>query len=85
MSNEYFPTAKQALEYTNGVINRKLSTLYSDMKEKIMAAANNGETYIYWEKALPQQAIFYLRQLGYQVTSCSQYNEFYYTITWKEK
>lgn len=84
MDNEHFPTAKEALEYTNYTINKELNKLYSDIKEKIMFAANKGETYIYYNKYLRQPVIDYLRQLGYTINVENERNEVYFVIGWGE-
>lgn len=82
---EYFPTAKQAREYTNGIINNKLSEVYAELKEQILAAANKGEACIYYYKHLPQPVINRLITLGYNIDCENNRNEVYYVITWGEE
>lgn len=84
MDNNYFPTARQAYEWTDEGSEKYLSSVYAELKEKIIDAANSGKDYIYYDKFLPHSVVSHLRKLGYDVTVNSQYNEFYYDIDWSE-
>lgn len=84
MDNNYFPTAQQAHELTKEESEMYSNRVYAELKEKIIAAANNGKNYIYYDKFLPRSIVSHLRKLGYDVAVYNQYNDFYYDIDWSE-
>lgn len=85
MTDNFLPTAELMLQYTNSKLNKKLNDLFVDIKEEIMKAANNGETWIYYEKHLPDAAIKRLQDRGYTVRCAQDFNDIYYVIGWGTK
>ena len=82
---DYFPSAEAMRNYTDKALKVRFDVIYGQLKEKIMAAANKGEYYIYYIDPLPQPVIEQLINLGYDIDCGHDKNEVYYTITWKEK
>ena len=82
---EYFPSAEAMRNYTDKALKVRFDVIYGQLKEKIMAAANKGEYYIYYTDPLPQPVIEQLIKLGYDFDCEHDRNEVYYVITWGQK
>ena len=85
MTDNFIPTAELMLQYTNGKLNKKLNELFIDLKTEIVKAANNGETWIYYDKHLPNAVIKRLQERGYTVRCAQDFNDVYYVIRWDNK
>ena len=64
--------------YSRTDITKKLA----ELEKQIDGAVANGEYYISNSGCLPSEVIQRLEELGYKVTTGSQYNESYYCISW---
>ena len=85
MAENLLPTAEQMLKHTRSQLSQKLNNIYASLKEEILAAANNGETWIFYNKHLPDQAVQGLKDRGYGVRCAQDYNDIYYVIRWDGK
>lgn len=76
-------TAQEARTQTNkmhkDLVNAELTMVMSEIE----AAMRKGE-YSCWvkESQISSRVIMYLKELGYKITSSTQYNETEYKISW---
>ena len=83
--NDYLPTAKQMCELTDSILLSKLTKTYGQIKQEIIAAANKGDYFIYFDKTLPRPVVDHLKELGYHIRCENERNEVYYVISWSNR
>ena len=76
-------TADEARKRTKIVIDNFSTTEMQGIESEINKAINEGYFSISRDGCLARQTIKRLEELGYKVATGTQYNESYYTISWK--
>lgn len=79
----YMYSAKEAKIKTNEVISRAKTNQLNEIQLAIDEAINNGDFYITKDGSLRKETKEALVNMGYSVTTGTQYNESYYTISWR--
>ena len=76
-------TAREARNISNKVYKWQIDAELASIMPEIEAAMRKGE-YSCWiyETNISSAAISYLKELGYKITSSTQYNETEYKIEW---
>lgn len=77
-------TAKEANKQTKENIKNFQTEELRRVKEIIEECIQNGDYYYTANGYLSQNTKEMLKSLGYKVTTDTQYNESYYTISWKD-
>ena len=75
--------ASEANKQTTKNIEDKLTTEIKDIEQRIISQINEGSYTLSLSGYLSSTTKQCLEQLGYRVETGSQYNEPYYTISWK--
>lgn len=75
--------AKKARDMTNEVIDTANTEQLNEIAKAIKKAISDGEFYITRTGFLKPEARKVLEKKGYKFTTGSQYNESYYTISWR--
>lgn len=76
-------SAKEAKIKTNEVISKAKTNELNEIQSAIEEAINNGDFYITKDGSLRKETKEALVKMGYSVTGGIQYNESYYTISWR--
>lgn len=76
-------TAQEARNISNETYKKQIDAELASIMPEIEAAMRKGE-YSCWinETNISSRAITYLKELGYKVTSTTQYNRTEYKIQW---
>ena len=76
-------TAQEARNISNEAYRKQIDAELASIMPEIEAAMRKGE-YSCWinETNISSVAISYLKELGYKITSSTQYNETEYKISW---
>lgn len=77
-------TAEEARLKTKEILNQQKVNESFEVSKNIEDAVNNGLYYYTNNGYLFPETRKYLNELGYKVTTGTQYNESYYTIEWSE-
>lgn len=77
-------SAEEANTRTVNEINKKISNEIYDVMEKIYEIIEKGKFSFSHLGTLCKETVNCLHELGYKVECNTQYNEPYYTISWKE-
>lgn len=77
------PSASEANKMTNNAINDCVMQQLAELSKQIKAAILDGKFLISSNGSLKPEARKKLEEIGYKVEIGSQYNESYYTISWK--
>lgn len=75
-------SANEAREKTEAVRNNGVERELEKIEHEIEEAIRNGDNNIGLDGTISHPAANYMRQLGYEVHTGSQYNESYFTIKW---
>ena len=75
-------SAREAREKTEAVRNNGVEWELKRIEHEIEEAIRNGDNNIALDGSISYQMANFLRQLGYEVHTNSQYNESYFTIEW---
>lgn len=75
-------SANEAREKTEAVRNNGVERELERIEHEIEEAIRNGDNNIALDGTISHQTANYMRQLGYEVHTGSQYNESYFTIKW---
>lgn len=78
-------TAKEANKLTKEYIENFATNELKHVKEMIEEAIADGDFYFTCSGYLSETAKNRLRSLGYKITTGTQYNECYYTVSWKDE
>lgn len=78
-----FLTAAEAHNKTQENINNCVTTELRKLSEEINNAIAEGKYSISNDGYLKHETLQRLKELGYKVQTGSQYNESYYSISWK--
>lgn len=79
-----FPTAEEARKQSARHIAEGSTIELASLQSKIQAAIQKGQMYIGDDGTLSADAAKRLHELGYVVTFGQQYNDPYYSISWKQ-
>lgn len=79
----FIPTAAEAKNVTELAIENSITKQLEELSFKINAAIHKGKYDITNDGTLNLEVKRKLEALGYKVTIGNQYNESYYTISWK--
>lgn len=76
-------TAQEARNISNEAYRKQIDAELASIMPEIEAAMRKGE-YSCWinETNISSATIAYLKELGYKITSSTQYNETEYKIAW---
>ena len=75
--------ASEANKETTKNITEFLTTEMTEIEKRIINAIKEGKYSICYSGYLKQETKDALKRLGYKVETGSQYNESYYSISWK--
>lgn len=75
-------SANEAREKTEAVRNNSVERELERIEHEIEEAIRKGDNNIALDGTISHQTANYMRQLGYEVHTSSQYNESYFTIKW---
>lgn len=78
------PSASEANKMTNNVIDSCATQQLAELSKLIRDAIADGKFSISKDGCLKPETRKKLEELGYKVDTGSQYNEPYYSISWKE-
>ena len=78
------PSASEANKMTNHVIDSCTTQQLAELSKLIRDAIADGKFSISEDGCLKPEIRKKLEELGYKVETGSQYNESYYSISWKE-
>lgn len=78
------PSASEANKMTNNAIDSCTTQQLAELSKLIRDAIEDGRFLISEDGSLDPKVRKKLEELGYKVETGSQYNESYYTISWKE-
>ena len=81
--NNILLSASEANKITKENIKQCLTKELKEVTEKIKEAISNGKFAISGDDYLESETERRLKELGYKVRYDSQYNEVYWTISWK--
>ena len=76
-------SASEANQKTRNNIKKCLTKELSELEKQIDEAISNGEFSISNNGYLQSETKDRLEELGYKVSTGNQYNELYYSISWK--
>ena len=82
--NNVIPSASEANKMTNHVIDSCTTQQLAELSKLIRDAIADGKFSISEDGCLKPETRKKLEELGYKVDTGSQYNESYYSISWKE-
>lgn len=77
-------SAEEANERTKTEIYKRVSNEIYDVMEKIYEIIGKGKFSFSHGGTLCKETVNRLHELGYKVECNTQYNEPYYTVSWKE-
>ena len=77
-------SASEANQKTRNNIKKCLTKELSELEKQIDEAISNGKFSISNDGYLQSETKERLEELGYKVSTRSQYNESYYSISWKQ-
>lgn len=75
-------TASEARKKTEAVRNNGVKRDVERIEREIQEAISKGDNNIALDGVISRPTAEYLRSLGYEVNTGSQYNESYFTIKW---
>ena len=75
-------SANEAREKTEAVRNNGVERELERIEHEIEEAIRNGDNNIALDGTISHTTANYMRKLGYEVHTGSQYNESYFTIKW---
>ena len=75
-------SAAEARGKTEAVRNNGVEREMEKIEHEIEEAIRNGDNNIALDGTISHPTANYMRQLGYEVQTGSQYNESYFTIKW---
>lgn len=78
------PSASEANEMTNHVIDSCITQQLAELSKLIRDAIADGKFSISGDGCLKPETRKKLEELGYKIETGTQYNEPYYSISWKE-
>lgn len=78
------PSASEANKMTNNAIDSCTTQQLAELSKLIMDAIADGKFSINKDGCLKPETRKKLEELGYKVETGTQYNEPYYSISWKE-
>lgn len=78
------PFAREANMMTNHAINNYTTQQLAELSKQIRAAIADGKFSISLDGSLKPETRKKLSELGYEIKIGNNYNESYYTISWKE-
>lgn len=78
------PSASEANKMTNNVIASCITQQLAELSKLIRDAIADGKFSISEDGCLKPETRKKLEELGYKVDTGTQYNESYYSISWKE-
>lgn len=78
------PSASEANKMTNNVIASCITQQLAELSKLIRDAIADGKFSISKDGCLKPETRKKLEELGYKVDTGTQYNESYYSISWKE-
>ena len=77
------PSASEAKLMSNQVIDSCITQQLAELSKQIRAAIADGKFSIGLDGSLKPETRKKLEELGYKVETGNQYNESYYSISWK--
>lgn len=78
------PSASEANKMTNNAIDSCTTQQLAELSKLIRAAVADGKFSINKDGCLKPETRKKLEELGYKVETGNQYNESYYSISWRE-
>lgn len=75
-------SANEAREKAEAVRNNSVERELERIEHEIEEAIRKGDNNIALDGTISHQTANYMRKLGYEVHTSSQYNESYFTIKW---
>lgn len=78
------PSASEANKMTNHVIDSCITQQLAELSKLIRDAVTDGKFSISKDGCLKPEIRKKLEELGYKIETGNQYNESYYSISWKE-
>ena len=78
------PSASEANKMTNNVIDSYMTQQLAELSKLIRDAVADGKFSISEDGSLKPEIRKKLEELGYKVETSTQYNEPYYSISWRE-
>ena len=78
------PSASEANKMTNNAIDSCTTQQLEELSKQIKTAIADGKFSISLDGCLKPETRKKLEDLGYKIETGSQYNESYYSISWKE-
>ena len=82
--NNVIPSASEANKMTNHVIDSCTTQQLAELSKLIRDAIADGKFSISEDGCLKPETRKKLEELGYKVETGNQYNESYYSISWRE-
>ena len=77
------PSASEANKMTNNAIDSCTTQQLAELSKQIRAAIADGKFSVSLDGSLKPETRKKLEELGYKVETGNQYNESYYSISWK--
>ena len=75
--------AQEAYEQSRDVLNSKIDNELKEIEGYIIQAISAGTFSVTRDGYISREVVNKLQELGYKVDTGSQYNQSYYSISWK--